>query len=113
MLAVIASSTIVPPSWAQGLPKSLAGYARVAGEAGAAHSACNMALDVPALRALGAQLGLDASDGGAVEAASDVVAAAMADAHARSQAEGEAFCEDALASYGPGGSVAPGLLTKR
>lgn len=113
MLAVIASSTIVPPSWAQGLPKNLAEYARIAGEAGAAHSGCNMDLDMKALRALGAPFQLDPSDPAAVETASAVVAEAMADASARSQGEGEAFCDAALASFGADGSVAPGLLTKR
>ncbi len=113
MLAVIATSTIVPPAWAQGLPKTLADYARIAGEAGAAHSGCNMALDVEALHRLGAPFALDPASPAAVEAVTAAAADAMAAAAARSRAEGEAFCADALASYGPAGSVAPGLLAKR
>ena len=53
VLYVLAHSTIVTPSWAEGLPKSLSDYARIAGEAGAARSDCGLDLDFAAPRKLG------------------------------------------------------------
>lgn len=113
VLYVLAHSTIVTPSWAEGLPKSLSDYARIAGEAGAARSDCGLDLDFAALRKLGAPFTLDPAKPAAVESATDVVAGAMADAAQRSRAEGEAFCAGALAKYGAEGTVAPGLLKPR
>lgn len=113
VLYVLAHSTIVTPSWAEGLPKSLSDYARIAGEAGAARSDCGLDLDFAALRKLGAPFTLDPAKPAAVESATDVVAGAMADAAQRSRAEGEAFCAGALAKYGADGTVAPGLLKPR
>lgn len=113
VLLVLANSTIVAPAWAGGLPKTLAEYAKIAGEAGVAHSGCNMDLDFAAMRKLGAPFTLDPAKPGAVEEAAATVADAMNTAAERRQAEGEAFCAEALANYGPGGAVAPGLLKER
>jgi len=112
-LSVMTFTSISAPAWAGGAPKSLAEYARIAGEAGVARMDCDMELDIKRLQALGAPFRLDPDDIGAIDGASAVVAGAMNQALQERQAEGEAYCARALEAYGPSGSVVPGLLTKR
>lgn len=113
LLAATAFAGITHPAWAGGAPRSLEDYAKIAGEAGTARMNCNYEIDFRAMQKLGAPFTLNPADTPAAEKAMDVIAGALNTAGARYQDEGEAFCASALAAYGPAGSVAPGLLSKR
>ena len=94
-------------------PETFAQYAHIAGETGAAHTMCDMNINFQVLTGLGKPFQMKPSELANADAMTNVLAAEMNQSLTRRQSEGDAFCVEALGKYGPNGTVAPGILTKR
>lgn len=87
-------------------------YARVAGEMFEARTACNAQVDTRVLIEIGKPFRATSAPTAAIEeAAMKAVVEAQSAAYQRRQKLGEAaFCKEMIASYGPQGKVAAGLI---
>lgn len=111
-LAAVAATVAAQAAVAQ--PKDVSAYIKLAGEVGTARFNCNFEMDSQALTALGRRFAVDPSDAKALDQHAAQIAAELARAQQLYQSQGaEVFCRNALASYGPSGSVVPGLLKPR
>lgn len=112
-VALLAAASLAAPVSAGGAPKTLGDYLKIAGETGAARLDCNMELDFTAMQALSKPFQRPDMDAAAADEIAGQLSQAMTEASARYQSDGEAFCQVLLDRYGPEGSIAPGLVSKR
>jgi len=90
---------------------SLQDFVRIAGEVAETRLSCNRQVDMQRLQALGKPHQVAPGDKAKEDAAADMIARSMLDANARRRQMGEqAFCAAMIAQYGPGGTVAQGLV---
>lgn len=108
--AAVGASVLAHGAMAQ--PKDIGAYLKIAGEIGTARLNCSFDMDSQALNALGQRFAV--TDAGLLDKYADQIVAELGRAQQLYQSQGaEVFCRNALASYGPSGTVAPGILKAR
>ncbi len=108
--AAVGASVLAHGAVAQ--PKDIGSYLKIAGEIGTARLNCGFDMDSQALTTLGRRFAV--TDAGLLDKYADQIAAELGRAEQLYRSQGaEVFCRNALASYGPSGTVVPGILKPR